>query len=363
EAQGVRVHALACDVADEAALTAVFSRFVTSADASEAKDAIAPLKGIIHAAAVIDDALIRHLDAERIQRVMTPKIEGARLLDRLSAEHALDFFVLYSSATTLFGNPGQSVYVAANHWLEGLAASRRARGLPATCARWGAIEDAGFLARNEKTREALKNRLGGDALMADHALACLGEMIVTDQQALALGKPGRSLGVLELEWGALARFLPTAATPRFDEIARRAGDDDGSQAQQDDIAAALAGLSGEALQTAIVEILKGELSKILLIDVAAIDVNKSVYDMGFDSLMGVELMTAVEARLGISIPVMMISEAATLWRLAERLMHKMSAADGEDAESSSEDQAMAQLVKQHGGEAIPQGERGEMVSK
>ncbi|XKE43594.1 SDR family NAD(P)-dependent oxidoreductase [Cobetia sp. UIB-001] len=359
EARGVKVHALACDVADDAALSKVFARFGKSADAN----GIAPLKGIIHAAAVIDDALIRHLDAERIQRVMTPKLEGARLLDRLSAEHALDFFVLYSSATTLFGNPGQSVYVAANHWLEGLAANRRARGLPATCARWGAIEDAGFLARNEKTREALKNRLGGDALMADHALACLGEMISADQHAQALGLPGRSLGVLELDWGALARFLPTAATPRFEEIARRAGEDDNSQAQQDDIAAALAGLSGEALQTAIVEILKGELSKILLIDASAIDVNKSVYDMGFDSLMGVELMTAVEARLGISIPVMMISEAATLWRLAERLMHKMGNADGEEAESSAEDQAMAQLVKQHGGETATLTERGEMVSK
>ncbi|NVN56284.1 SDR family NAD(P)-dependent oxidoreductase [bacterium Scap17] len=359
KAQGVNVHALACDVADEAALSKVFARFGKSAE----DDGIAPLKGIIHAAAVIDDALIRHLDAERIQRVMTPKLEGARLLDRLSGEHALDFFVLYSSATTLFGNPGQSVYVAANHWLEGLAANRRARGLPATCARWGAIEDAGFLARNEKTREALKNRLGGDALMADHALACLGEMISADQNAQALGLPGRSLGVLELDWGALARFLPTAATPRFEEISRRAGEDDNSQAQQDDIAAALAGLSGEALQTAIVEILKGELSKILLIDASAIDVNKSVYDMGFDSLMGVELMTAVEARLGISIPVMMISEAATLWRLAERLMHKMGNADGEEAESNSEDQAMAQLVKQHGGDAITQGEDSAVVSK
>ncbi|MBR9799765.1 MAG: SDR family NAD(P)-dependent oxidoreductase, partial [Gammaproteobacteria bacterium] len=359
EARGVNVHALACDVADDAALSKVFARFGKSADA----DGIAPLKGIIHAAAVIDDALIRHLDAERIQRVMTPKLEGARLLDRLSAEHALDFFVLYSSATTLFGNPGQSVYVAANHWLEGLAAHRRARGLPATCARWGAIEDAGFLARNEKTREALKNRLGGDALMADHALACLGGMISADQHAQPLGLPGRSLGVLELDWGALARFLPTAATPRFEEIARRAGEDDNSQAQQDDIAAVLAGLSGEALQTAIVEILKGELSKILLIDASAIDVNKSVYDMGFDSLMGVELMTAVEARLGISIPVMMISEAATLWRLAERLMHKMGNADGEEAESNAEDQAMAQLVKQHGGETATMTERGEMVSK
>lgn len=362
EAQGVRVHALACDVADRNALTRVFQRIAT-VDATLGKHTIAPLKGIIHAAAVIDDALIRQLDADRITRVMTPKLEGARLLDLLSAEHALDFFVLYSSATTLFGNPGQSVYVAANHWLEGLAASRRARGLAATCARWGAIEDAGFLARNEKTREALKNRLGGDALMADQALACLGEMIIADQQALALGKPSRSLGVLELEWGALARFLPTADTPRFAEIARRAGDDDTSQAQQDDIAAALAGLSGEALQTAIVEILKGELSKILLIDVNAIDVNKSVYDMGFDSLMGVELMTAVEARLGISIPVMMISEAATLWRLAERLMHKMSHGNDDDSESSSEEQAMAKLVKQHGGEETALTERGEMVSK
>ncbi|MDH2446978.1 acyl carrier protein [Cobetia sp. 2AS] len=155
----------------------------------------------------------------------------------------------------------------------------------------------------------------------------------------------------------------TAGTPRFEEIARHAGEDNNSQAQQDDIAAALAGLSGEALQTAIVEILKGELSKILLIDASAIDVNKSVYDMGFDSLMGVELMTAVEARLGISIPVMMISEAATLWRLAERLMHKMGNADGEEAESSAEDQAMAQLVKQHGGETATLTERGEMVSK
>ncbi|MHC9034511.1 acyl carrier protein, partial [Cobetia marina] len=188
-------------------------------------------------------------------------------------------------------------------------------------------------------------------------------MIRADRSAQALGMPGRSLGVLELDWGALARFLPTAATPRFEEIARRASEDDNSQAQQDDIAAALAGLSGEELQTAIVEILKGELSKILLIDANAIDVNKSVYDMGFDSLMGVELMTAVEARLGISIPVMMISEAATLWRLAERLMHKMGNADGEEAENSSEDQAMAQLVKQHGGDPITQWENAAVVSK
>ncbi|WP_233266242.1 type I polyketide synthase [Cobetia sp. L2A1] len=362
EAQGVRVHALACDVSDREALTHVFKCITTQESAGE-KTTMAPLKGIIHAAAVIDDALIRQLDAGRITRVMTPKLEGARLLDVLSAGHALDFFVLYSSATTLFGNPGQSVYVAANHWLEGLAASRRARGLPATCARWGAIEDAGFLTRNEKTREALKNRLGGDALMADQALACLGDMILADQHALVVGQPSRSLGVLELEWGALARFLPTADTPRFAEIARRAGDDDTSQAQQDDIAAALAGLSGEALQTAIVEILKGELSKILLIDVTAIDVNKSVYDMGFDSLMGVELMTAVEARLGISIPVMMISEAATLWRLAERLMHKMDNGSSEDGESSREEQAMAKLVKQHGSEETSLADRSEMVSK
>jgi NAD(P)-dependent dehydrogenase (short-subunit alcohol dehydrogenase family)/acyl carrier protein len=331
EAQGVKVLAAACDITNRDALAKVLER---------AKSELSPLRGIVHAATVIDDGLIRNLDAERIQKVLSPKIDGAKHLEALTANEALDFFVLYSSATTLFGNPGQANYVAANHWLEAFAARRRSQGLPATCVRWGAIDDVGFLARNTRTRDALQERLGGSALRSDDALNVLEQMLLT---------PGPSLGVLELEWGALARFLPTSSTPRFDEIAR-ASDDDGNLDSDDDISALLADLSPEELHSTITELLRAELASILLIDEEKIDVNRSVYDMGFDSLMGVELMTAIENRLGVQVPVMVLSEASTLDKLAGVLIQKLHQHD-EDVEESPQD-ALASLAARHGADGL-----------
>ncbi|RUR32199.1 SDR family NAD(P)-dependent oxidoreductase [Vreelandella andesensis] len=331
EAQGVKVLAAACDITDHAALASVMARV---------QNELSPLRGIVHAATVIDDGLIRNLDAERIQKVLAPKIDGARHLDALTQDISLDFFVLYSSATTLFGNPGQANYVAANHWLEAFAARRRAAGLPATCVRWGAIEDVGFLARNTRTRDALQERLGGSALHSDDALNVLEQMLLT---------PGPSLGVLELEWGALARFLPTAQAPRFNEIAR-VSDDDASVDHDDDISALLADLSPEELHSTITDLLRAELASILLIDEEKIDINRSVYDMGFDSLMGVELMTAIENRLNVQVPVMVLSEASTLNKLAGVLIQKLHQHDN-DVEEAPQD-ALASLAARHGADGL-----------
>ncbi|WP_434986127.1 SDR family NAD(P)-dependent oxidoreductase [Vreelandella zhaodongensis] len=331
EAQGVNVLAAACDITDYDALASVIAR---------AQRELGSLKGIVHAATVIDDGLIRNLDAERIQKVLAPKIDGARHLDALTRDIELDFFVLYSSATTLFGNPGQANYVAANHWMEAFATRRRAAGLPATCVRWGAIEDVGFLARNTRTRDALQERLGGSALRSDDALNVLEQMLLT---------PGPSLGVLELEWGALARFLPTAQAPRFNEIARTS-DDDGSADNDDDISALLADLTPEEMHSTVTELLRAELASILLIDEEKIDVNRSVYDMGFDSLMGVELMTAIENRLGVQVPVMVLSEASSLNKLASVLIQKLHQHDN-DVEEAPQD-ALASLAARHGADGL-----------
>ncbi|MGM1052655.1 MAG: SDR family NAD(P)-dependent oxidoreductase [Pseudomonadota bacterium] len=333
EARGVTVVAAACDITDRRALAELLAR---------CRESLGPLRGVIHAATVIDDGLIRNLDAERIARVMAPKIDGARHLDELTRDAALDFFVLYSSATTLFGNPGQASYVAANHWLEALAASRRARGLPASCLRWGAIDDVGFLARNTRTRDALQERLGGSALHSDDALRVLEQLLVHHGDG-PLGGP--TLGVLELEWGALARFLPTAEAPRFGEIARQADDDNRSHDDGDDISALLAGLSPEEQRATVTELLRVELAAILLIDEEKIDVNRSVYDMGFDSLMGVELMTAIEGRLGVQVPVMVLSEASTLDKLAGVLISKL----GQGTDDADDDVAeLAAMAARHG---------------
>ena len=328
EARGVRVHAVACDVTNRSALADLLAG---------CRETLAPLKGIVHAATVIDDGLIRNLDDERIARALAPKIDGARHLDALTRDDALDFFVLYSSATTLFGNPGQASYVAANHWLEALASTRRAHGYPATCVRWGAIEDVGFLARHAATREALQERLGGKALSSADALAVLEQMLLSDTP---------SLGVLELDWTALARFLPTADAPRYVELARTAGASD-SQPGDSDFQQQLAGLPTDELHATLLALLRKELAHILLIEEHKIEPQRSVYDMGFDSLMGVELVTALESRLGVQVPVMALSEASTLARLADYLVRKLQGQDAEDA-ADAEQAQQASLASRHG---------------
>lgn len=326
EAQGVRVHAAACDVTDRAALSNLLQ---------ETAATLPPLKGVVHAAVVIDDGLARSTTPEQIQRTLAAKVLGAQHLHELTRALPLDLFVFYSSATTLFGNPGQSNYVAANAWLERLAAQRRAEGLPATCVRWGAIDDVGFLARNEKIKDALQSRMGGGALASHVALNALDAMLTADASGL---------GVLELDWRALSRFLPTAGLPKFSDIARRAGDVGEDDGGSDDIAQLLATLDDEALHERFTEMLKAEIGEILRVAPDKIEATRSVYDLGLDSLMGVELVVALENRFGIRLPVMALNESPTPAKLAEKLvllLRDEHAGDAADVVTASVEQVVA----------------------
>ncbi len=113
------------------------------------------LAGVIHAAAVLQDGLISNLETSALDAVIGPKVVGAQHLDAATRDRALDYFVLFSSATTFIGNPGQGSYVAANGFMEGLARQRRRKGLPALAVAWGAIGDVGMLARNKAVMETL----------------------------------------------------------------------------------------------------------------------------------------------------------------------------------------------------------------
>jgi len=135
-AAGVSVVAPVCDVADEATVLGTLASIEAH---------MPPVRGIVHAAMVIEDALLRDLGREQLHRVLAPKIRGAWHLHQATLDRKLDFFILNSSATTLFGNPGQAAYVAANMALEALATERRALGLPATCVGWGSDRRCGLL--------------------------------------------------------------------------------------------------------------------------------------------------------------------------------------------------------------------------
>ena len=95
-----------------------------------------PLRGVLHAAAVVEDATLDNITDELIDRDWAPKVYGAWNLHQATAGQPLDWFCSFSSAAALVGSPGQGAYAAANSWLDAFTHWRRAHGLPATAIAW-----------------------------------------------------------------------------------------------------------------------------------------------------------------------------------------------------------------------------------
>lgn len=104
-----------------------------------------PVRGVLHAAAVVEDATLANITDELLARDWAPKVHGAWELHEATSGQPLDWFCLFSSAAALTGSPGQSAYSAANSWLDAFAHWRQAQGLPATAIAWGAWSDIGQL--------------------------------------------------------------------------------------------------------------------------------------------------------------------------------------------------------------------------
>jgi acyl carrier protein len=279
------------------------------------------------------------MTTEQLRRVMAPKVLGALHLHELTAGMPLDYFILYSSGTTLFGNPGQGNYVAANSWLEALASHRQAAGMPVTCIALGAIDDAGYLARNAAIKEALQFLMGGSALTSGTALAALERMLCHNSSGL---------GIQELDWNSLRRFMPRAGTPKFSELARLAGNSKELREDRTDLFTMAAELPDEELLQAVIGMLKEVVGEVLRIAPEKIDEERQLYNMGLDSLMGVELAVAIESRFGIKLPAMILSENPTIRKLATYFIQQLRStmAGSQPGEESGTAAQVRQVVNQ-----------------
>ena len=132
---GISVEVMSADVADSIAMATALDRINQATDH--------PLRGVIHAAGVLDDGLIQQLTWENFEPVFAAKATGAWNLHTLTQNNELDFFILFSSAAALFGSPGQANHAAANAFLDGLAHYRNQVGLPALSINWGAWSTVG----------------------------------------------------------------------------------------------------------------------------------------------------------------------------------------------------------------------------
>ncbi len=219
ESLGASVRVAACDVADREQLEVLLGSIPGEH----------PLGGVVHTAGVLDDGVVGSLTAERLDGVLAPKADAAWYLHQLTEHLDLSLFVLFSSAAGTLGNPGQGGYAAANVFLDGLAAYRRARGRVGSSLAWGLWEEASGLSGGlgEADRARLK-RAGMGALSSERGLELFDGALNTGE-ALLLPLP-LDLAVLRAQ--ARAGVLPAIFAGLVRVPTRRAGDAGGSLARR-----------------------------------------------------------------------------------------------------------------------------------
>lgn len=336
---GVKTELHACDVTKESDVAAML----------KALRAKAPLKTVIHAAMVLDDAFIANLNKDRNRPVIDVKAKGGAILDKLTRADSLDNFILFSSVTTLVGNPGQANYVAANGYLEGLARARRAENLPALAVGFGAIADAGYLARNAEVNQRLGRRIGKTALDARDALSAVEQYIASAPDTV----DAAVVMISEFDWAA-AHALPVVNEALFEVVMRRASQlSAGMESGEIDLPSMVEGKSQLEAQDALFNVIASEIANTLRVPKENITLDSVLKEIGLDSLMAVELGLNFEQNTGFDMPLSSLADNATVGDVTRRLYEKVSArsrsTDG-DEDVSADIQIIDDLSRRHAGQ-------------
>ena len=310
ERGGARIRVDRFDVADAAAVDAAFARWA---------DELPPVRGIVHAAGVLDDAILVKQSPARFRRVMAPKGEGAWNLHQASRDLDLDFFVLFSSAASMLGSAGQANYAAANQFLDSLAQYRRARNLPAVSINWGPWSDVGLAARPDRGGRLEVD--GISSLTPALGVEALGRVLLANQTQVA---------VVNIDWNRWREAHPIVAQSTFFS---NQGDATARPVDKDTMRSLLAAAPGEQLEL-VVNRLREHLAGVVRLPPSKIDSDQPLVTMGIDSLMAVELKNRVERDMGIALPLLQLVKGPSLSELAQSIVASLSGRTGSPAIAS-----------------------------
>lgn len=286
---------------------------------TEIKAVMPPLRGIIHAAAVLRDGILLQTSYERLRAVMAPKINGAWNLHTLTKDIPLDFFVLFSSTASLIGLPGQGNYSAANAFLDALAHQRRREGLPGLSINWGAWTDIGLAAAQSNRGERLALR-GIKNLTPPQGL---------DMFKLLLDSTKAQVGAMPFDVAQWQQFYPSVRfSAMFNTLLTQAGKDvmPGKDAQKEKQKVTLDALLAYDLdkrEQVVQTLLSEHMARILKLPIAKLNIMRPIHTLGIDSLMAVELKNQIEIDLYVTVPVVLLLQNTTTAQLATFLINEL----------------------------------------
>ncbi|ARV59084.1 polyketide synthase [Nostocales cyanobacterium HT-58-2] len=286
------------------------------------------LRGIVHTAGVLDDGLLTEQTPMRFKKVMASKVQGAWNLHVLTQGVPLDFFVCFSSAASLVGNAGQSNYAAANAFLDALAHYRRSQGLPSLSINWGPWGEVGMAA-------TLASRLkaqGWGIIGTEQGLQALDHLVKNEDSA--------QVGVLPMNWSKFLERLPENR-PFFENFQTVVKPSEERPALLSQLKATLA----HERRTILMEHIRSAIRNVIGLNASTrIEPRQSLFDLGLDSLMAVELRNYLEKSVECSLRSTLLFDYPTLEALVNYLLQEVLTLADISAEQTEEDQTTSTQV-------------------
>ena len=280
------------------------------------------LRGVIHAAGILDDRSIAQMDWERFKPVLRPKTLGTWNLHLATLDRSLDFFVVFSSAAASLGNPGQANYAAGNAFMNAVIDFRRSLGLRGTAVCWGPFADVGMAATGSKAGERMaKNGIIG--IKPSDGVAVLATILKRDIPVTT---------VADMDWGLYLETLPAdLAATLFSRMSRpkTIASTRTRETEQPDVGSLVERIratSSEERPAAVLVVIREIIARIMGHEEAsAVPTDTSLMRIGLDSLMAMEFRTRVEKRLSIPVPFGFLAEQASLETIAAHIAGEIGA--------------------------------------
>jgi NADPH:quinone reductase-like Zn-dependent oxidoreductase/acyl carrier protein len=305
EETGARVRCAQADVSREADVKDLFSMI---------RDEMLPVGGIVHAAVVLDDHTLLEQSGESFQKVFAPKAFGAWNLHKHGSANHLDFFVMYSSAASLLGSPGQGNYCASNAYLDALCRERTRQGLPAMSIQWGGFAEVGAAAALDIRGKRLSYR-GGASFSPAEGLEAFRQL---------LAHPRAEVGVVRFDPRQWVEFYPsTTGIPFLSEVLKQDESREKSASRAKEMRERLQNTIPEERLPLLERHLMEQVGVVLHLEPSRIDRTAPLQSLGMDSLMSLELRNRLEASLGLKLSATLVFTYPTVGALAELLLSRL----------------------------------------